>query len=187
MPARRHSPRANAKRLGLSTYSSGRPCKHGHLCKRYTSNGHCLECNRIGAARHRAAYPEKGAILAAQWRRNYPERAEESRHRWQLANPGRVRELGQERTRRHRARLNGTLPQRLKPEHLNMLLSAQRSRCAYCQCRIRLGKCHCDHIVPVARGGLHVFSNLQLLCGTCNRVKGAKDPLDFARSRGLLL
>lgn len=187
MPSRRFSPRADAKRLGLLTYFTGHPCKHGHICERYTATGHCLECNRIGAARHRAAHPGKAAAMMVRWRRNYPDRAKESWRRWQEANPQRVRELGRERTRRHRARLNGTLPQRLKPEHLKEMLAAQRSRCGYCRCRISLDRCHVDHIVPVARGGPHELSNLQLLCGTCNRVKGAQDPIDFARSRGLLL
>lgn len=29
-----------------------------------------------------------------------------------------------------------------------------------------------DHVVPVAKGGRSEFSNLQLLCATCNRLKG---------------
>ena len=29
-----------------------------------------------------------------------------------------------------------------------------------------------DHIVPIAKGGLSEFENLQLLCTTCNRIKG---------------
>lgn len=29
-----------------------------------------------------------------------------------------------------------------------------------------------DHIVPIARGGLSELANLQLLCATCNRIKG---------------
>jgi 5-methylcytosine-specific restriction endonuclease McrA len=29
-----------------------------------------------------------------------------------------------------------------------------------------------DHIVPIAKGGLSEFDNLQLLCESCNRLKG---------------
>lgn len=36
-----------------------------------------------------------------------------------------------------------------------------------------------DHIVPVARGGKTVESNLQVLCSRCNGSKGAKEPDAF--------
>ncbi|MDQ7025264.1 MAG: HNH endonuclease signature motif containing protein [Anaerolineae bacterium] len=29
-----------------------------------------------------------------------------------------------------------------------------------------------DHVLPIAKGGLSVFANLQLLCAECNRIKG---------------
>lgn len=32
----------------------------------------------------------------------------------------------------------------------------------------------CDHIIPVVRGGTHELSNLQTLCRSCNRSKGAR-------------
>ncbi|MXX47185.1 MAG: HNH endonuclease [Chloroflexi bacterium] len=31
-----------------------------------------------------------------------------------------------------------------------------------------------DHIRPRSRGGEHVWQNVQLLCGPCNRSKGNK-------------
>jgi 5-methylcytosine-specific restriction endonuclease McrA len=40
---------------------------------------------------------------------------------------------------------------------------------------------------PLAAGGSNAPSNLQGLCPTCNGRKGAKDPIDFARSMGKLL
>ena len=29
-----------------------------------------------------------------------------------------------------------------------------------------------DHVIPIAKGGLSRFENLQLLCAECNRIKG---------------
>ena len=36
-----------------------------------------------------------------------------------------------------------------------------------------------DHIIPIARGGGHVLSNLQMLCAKCNGSKGAKMPSEI--------
>lgn len=51
-------------------------------------------------------------------------------------------------------------------------------RCPGCDrlfCRpSELRRLHGDHIIPYSRGGLTVWSNLQLLCATCNLKKNAK-------------
>jgi hypothetical protein len=36
--------RSRAKAAGETRYFSGRPCKHGHVAERVTSNGWCVEC-----------------------------------------------------------------------------------------------------------------------------------------------
>ena len=48
-------------------------------------------------------------------------------------------------------------------------------------CGGHIGRCnstvdlHCDQVIPWSQGGLDTVQNLQLLCGPCNRVKGADD------------
>lgn len=37
---------------------------------------------------------------------------------------------------------------------------------------------HCDHILPISRGGLTELTNLQILCAKCNLEKGAKMPVE---------
>lgn len=50
-----------------------------------------------------------------------------------------------------------------------------KQKCACAICGIIIGRnCHKDHIIPIARGGWNKADNLQLLCGTCNRVKKDK-------------
>jgi 5-methylcytosine-specific restriction endonuclease McrA len=34
---------------------------------------------------------------------------------------------------------------------------------------------HYDHVIPWSRGGANTVNNIQLLCGPCNRTKGADD------------
>jgi len=38
---------SEAKRLGLTRYYTGKPCKHGHIAERLTSCGRCCECHYI--------------------------------------------------------------------------------------------------------------------------------------------
>jgi hypothetical protein len=40
------SSRPEARKLGLKTYRTGRPCRAGHVGERWTSNGCCRECGR---------------------------------------------------------------------------------------------------------------------------------------------
>lgn len=72
------------------------------------------------------------------------------------------------------------------PEDVAAVHKAQRGRCAYCRCKLG-EKFERDHILALARGGRHDRFNLQLTCTFCNRSKGARHPMDHARSLGLLL
>lgn len=62
----------------------------------------------------------------------------------------------------------------------------QKGMCMTCGESIANGY-QIDHVMPLALGGANDRSNLQLLCRKCNQSKGAKHPIDFAHSRGLLL
>lgn len=69
---------------------------------------------------------------------------------------------------------------------IDRLLRLQRGCCACCS-RVLRGSFHRDHIVPLARGGTNDIYNIQLTCPTCNQRKHAKDPIEWAQSRGFLL
>lgn len=36
--------REEAGARGLKRYSTGKPCRYGHTCERYTAQGSCVEC-----------------------------------------------------------------------------------------------------------------------------------------------
>ena len=50
--------RENALLNGLKTYSTGEPCKKGHLSEKYTSTGGCVQCALDAAKRRVANKPE---------------------------------------------------------------------------------------------------------------------------------
>ena len=63
-----------------------------------------------------------------------------------------------------------------------MVLRASGWKCAVCgvdtpdhlRGSMRLNSPEVDHIVPLSRGGLHEYGNLQCLCKRCNLSKGSK-------------
>ena len=54
------------------------------------------------------------------------------------------------------------------------LAVSQRYRCVGCTRDLRVVGYHVDHVVPLARGGLNVRGNIQLLCPRCNLRKGVR-------------
>ena len=64
----------------------------------------------------------------------------------------------------------------------DLLYAAQGGQCAGCQLALPTRLLELDHITPRSRGGPDIDSNLQLLCGWCNRTKGARSN-DYHRER----
>lgn len=102
---------------------------------------------------------------------------------WQVANPDRVRANQHKR----RARLLQAAGQ-FRPEDIAALRDRQKDKCAHAWCCVKLNRRgEVDHIIALSRGGSNDRHNLQLLCSTCNRSKGAKHPIAHAQRNGFLL
>jgi 5-methylcytosine-specific restriction endonuclease McrA len=66
----------------------------------------------------------------------------------------------------------GERHRRIIPQDVKIAVSARdNGRCRKCGSSEKL---HFDHVIPVSRGGANTVANIQLLCGACNRAKGAK-------------
>ena len=61
------------------------------------------------------------------------------------------------------------------------LMRRQRNLCAYCGRRYSSHYFDIDHMDPAAYGGSNEFTNLQVLCGPCNRRKGDQNDREFRR------
>ena len=64
----------------------------------------------------------------------------------------------------------------------HQLFGMQEGRCNLCRHEIDFRHMEVDHKLPRAKGGMDDDSNLQLLCGHCNRVKG-KGTMEEAKVR----
>jgi hypothetical protein len=80
------------------------------------------------------------------------------------------------RVRRAMARIGqndsttSTLRESIPDDVKQLVWQRDGGRCSNCGSQQRL---EFDHIIPVAKGGSNTARNIQLLCETCNRTKGA--------------
>lgn len=103
-------------------------------------------------------------------------KAQKSVKKYRAKNPHKVREWSHTRHKRKTGRLpRGTITN---------LMTKQNKQCNICKTDIE-HKYHMDHIYPLAKGGKHEASNIQLLCPSCNVRKSAKDPIQFLKELGL--
>lgn len=138
-------------------------------------------------AAHRARYQVKKDEInayAARWARDHPESRRQAERRHREAHPEKVQKDNSAR-RARKLNADGVYAK----EDIDRIFGLQRGRCASpdCRCRLRVTGYHVDHIVALSRGGSNWPRNIQLLCPKCNHSKHAKDPIDFARSKGFLL
>ena len=62
------------------------------------------------------------------------------------------------------------------------LFKQQQGHCNGCNVELEIQHFEIDHIVPRAKGGGDYMENYQLLCGNCNRMKGAR-PMEYLREK----
>ena len=128
------------------------------------------------AAARRAENPDKDRANARAWYYANHAQGRLSRNLWVAANPDKKRAYSENR----RARKLGSGSQ-LSSGIVKRLFSEQGGLCACCG--KPLTAYHLDHIVPLAIGGEHKDSNMQLLLPRCNMMKGAKHPDEYKKYR----
>lgn len=136
--------------------------------KEYQRKFYCVDGNK-----------EKHNAKTREWQKRNPERHSANIADWRARNPEKYRAIAL--NRRARVAASGG---DISGEDVKRVVRRQNGKCAVCGAK---GKLEMDHIMPLALGGGGEVSNFQGLCRSCNRRKHAKHPIDFNRSRGLLL
>lgn len=106
--------------------------------------------------------------IRQRWARTNAERLHALQKAWKRANNNRVRE--QSHRRRARMRANG-----YEVVNFAAILAREGMVCHICGAPIgSRSDLHFDHVIPLAKGGPHIASNIRPSHSLCNRRKGAR-------------
>lgn len=166
-----------ARQLGLPRYFTGLLCKRGHLSERYSTGGHCVDCDN---KRERPEEQRKAAVN--RYYEKNKEKCMAASHKWRSGS-GKSYEYTKRRrekniglanafnAKRHASKMQRTPPW-LNAGHFFELECVYK----YCSALRSVGLDYeVDHIVPLQGktvSGLHAPWNLQLLKASENASKG---------------
>jgi len=182
--------RAIAITMGLKTYFTGKSCPKGHISERYTSAGTCIQCAaEISKSKEKKKYDKEYGEINKEKRiarsRAYSAKTSDKRianaTKWAEENPDKRRAISQAYKARRRS-------QEKSSDSTSDLMKWEKSAKKLCYwCGVACDKTyHVDHYFPLSKGGKHEIKNLVISCKSCNLRKSAKDPYEFAKSKGKL-
>jgi 5-methylcytosine-specific restriction endonuclease McrA len=141
------------------------------------------DANPDAHRRHYASYQltaeqrDRRRRRAADWYAANREQARANSLRWRTSNLELARLIARRRAATRRARKLAAFVEVVDPM---VVYDRDGGLCGLCGSSVDREDFHVDHIVPFAAGGEHSYANTQLAHARCNRVKGAKAPLQVA-------
>ncbi len=136
------------------------------------ANPEMMQQARNNWVKNNKEYEQKRlALKQAKYREQNPEKHKEALNQWRANNKEHIREYNRKWRQSHRvelalhqrARNAGTKNKVIKEDIANW----HTRICGICSLLIE-DKFHIDHKIPLAKGGLHEVSNLQLTHPSCN-------------------
>lgn len=146
---------------------------HATDLKQYQKDVRTTQPKVVAERAHQTYQKRKEAALnySKQHRQQHVERyrhlAQQSRARDRVRSNTQALKAWHKRRATFKAADDGTVTK----EALGLLYRTWSGVCPICG---RTAPPTLDHIIPLAKGGLHSICNLQLMCGRCNSAKGAK-------------
>ncbi|WNL50864.1 HNH endonuclease [Xanthomonas phage Murka] len=174
--------RAEAKAQGRKTYFTGKPCKHGHVVVRRV-NGGCVDCMRASSDKWKAADPEGQRSYASAYLAANPNRKRDSTAAWRAANPQRNRDRGiawraanQQKVAAYASNRRAAKLSAMPADFGEFDRFVMEEAAAACKRRESLHgePFHVDHMIPLAKGGLHAWHNIQVIPARLNLSKKDK-------------
>lgn len=165
----------------MTTYFTGKPCKHGHIAERFKSTRTCVECNRLRAAKKYHEDPEASKQKLYAWRDKNPDKSAETQRRYFERNGDAVRERDRVRYAEDPAKMKAAVAAReaAKLRATPAWADMHKIRAVYEEADKLTSETgiqhHVDHIVPLRSDlvcGLHVHWNLRAIPASDNCSKG---------------
>ena len=157
--------REAAAEQGLTHYTTGTPCKHGHLAKRRVKDRKCMECESTKMVKLRKEQPK---LISDKKKQSYERNKEQhlkQKREYRQANKGKINALVAARKKHIKQRTPAWLTEfdRLKIQCIYSVAAMLT--------RENKEPWHVDHTIPLQGkliSGLHVPENLQLMRGLEN-------------------
>lgn len=89
---------------------------------------------------------------------------EKQQYRWIQLNKARAKKYG--------VRFSSSFTQ-------NDIVKRDGFVCYLCKKGLALTEIQFDHVIPLSRGGYHIFSNVKVACQSCNQAKGCRTEYEF--------
>jgi 5-methylcytosine-specific restriction endonuclease McrA len=89
---------------------------------------------------------------------------------WKKKNPIKAREIQRKGNYTRRSKVAKVY---IEDVDHNKVFERDEGICGICQNPVDKNRYHLDHIIPIAKGGLHCYDNVQISHPRCNQTKGA--------------